>query len=61
MDVATLAALAGNTLVTAAVTDTWEDVRHKVARLFGRGKSDPKIEQKLNDTWRQIDAARPTR
>ena len=59
MDVATLAALAGSTLVTAAVTDTWEDVRYKVARPFGRGKADPKIEQKLNDTWRQLDAARP--
>jgi hypothetical protein len=60
MEVAALAALAGNTLVTAAVTDAWEDVRHKVARLFGRGKSDPKIEQKLDDTRRQLDAARPT-
>jgi hypothetical protein len=60
MDVATLAALAGNTLVTAAVTDAWEDVRHKVARLFGRGKADPKIERKLDDTWRQLDAAQPT-
>lgn len=60
MDVSTLTALAGNTLVTAAVTDAWEDVRHKVARLFGRGEADPKIEQKLNDTWRQLDAAKPT-
>jgi len=51
MDVAALVALAGNTLVTAAVTDAWEDVRGKVARLFGRGKPD-------SDTVRRLDATR---
>jgi len=60
MDIAALMALASNTLVAAAVTDAWEDVRHKFARLFGRGEADPKIEQKLSETWRQLYAARPT-
>ena len=32
-----LAGLAGNAVVTAAATDTWETVRHKFARLLGRG------------------------
>jgi hypothetical protein len=38
MDVTALAALAGNTVVAAAVTDAFEGVRGRVARLFGRGK-----------------------
>lgn len=58
MDIATLVPLAGNALVTAAVTDAWEDVRHKIACLFGRGEADPKIEPKLDDTWRQLSTAR---
>jgi hypothetical protein len=32
-----LAALAGNTVVTAAVTDAWESARNGFARLLGRG------------------------
>ena len=32
-----LAALAGNTVVTAAVTDAWESTRKGFARLLGRG------------------------
>jgi hypothetical protein len=32
-----LAALAGNTVVTAAVTDAWESARKGLARLLGRG------------------------
>ena len=32
-----LAALAGNTVVTAAVTDAWETARKGFARLLGRG------------------------
>ena len=32
-----LAALAGNTVVTAAVTDAWEGARKGFARLLGRG------------------------
>ena len=54
MDVATLAALAGNALVTAAVTDAWEDVRGKVAHLFGRGQPDPQIERRLAETREQL-------
>ena len=38
-----LAALAGKTVVAAATTDAWEAVRHKFARLLGRG--DPKQER----------------
>jgi len=50
MDIAALAALAGNALVAAAVTDAWEDVRHTVARIFGRGIRDRRIEEKLDAT-----------
>jgi hypothetical protein len=60
MDFATLAAQAGDELITTAVTDGWEDVRLEVARLFGRGEIDRKIEQKLDATRRQLDAARST-
>lgn len=59
MDVDALAALAGNTLVTAAVTDGFETVRHKVARLFGRGKPEAAIERRLGATRRQLTAASP--
>ena len=38
MVVAELAVMAANTLVQAMVTDGWEGVRRKVARLFGRGQ-----------------------
>lgn len=58
MDVAALASLAGNTLVTAAVTDAWEDVRHKIAKIFGRGKTDPQIEEKFIATREALEAAR---
>ena len=58
MDVMALAALAGNTLVAAAVTDAWEDVRGKVARLFGRGSPDPQAERRLDSTRTAL-AARP--
>ena len=62
MDSVTLAALAqaaSNALVTAAVTDTWEDLRHKVARWFGRGQPDPQIERRLDATRDQLMAAVP--
>jgi hypothetical protein len=59
MDAAALAALAGNVLVTAAVTDAWEGFRHKVARLFGRGQPDPAIGRRLDETARQLAAADP--
>jgi hypothetical protein len=51
MVVAELAVMAANALVQAMVTDGWEGVRHRVARLFGRGEPDPA-------TGRRLDAAR---
>jgi hypothetical protein len=59
MDVAALAALAGNTLVTVAVTDAWEDVRHKIARLFGCGQPDPQAERRLDATRGLLATAKP--
>lgn len=59
MDVAALPALAGNALVTAAVTDAWEDVRHKIARLFGRGRADPQIERRLGATHQALAGTPP--
>ncbi len=51
-----LALLAGNTLVTAAVTDGWEAARRGVIRILCRG--DPSrtqlAEQRLEDTRRQL-------
>jgi hypothetical protein len=51
-----LAALAGNTVVTAAVTDAWESAREGFARLLGRG--DPAkaklAEQRLAETHDQL-------
>ena len=61
MDVATLVVLAGNALVTAAMTDAWEDIKHQVARLFGRGQADPKIEQRLEATRAALGAATPAK
>jgi len=59
MDVSSLVALAGNTLVAAAVTDAWETARHRFARLFGRGKPDPATERRLEATRSQLAAAAP--
>jgi len=59
MDIAVLAALAGNALVTAAVTDVWEEVRQKVARWFGRGQPDPLIQRRLDETRQALAAAAP--
>jgi len=59
MDMATLAALAGNTLVTAAVTDAFDEARHQVARVFGRGKPDRAIERRLTTTRHQLTAIAP--
>jgi hypothetical protein len=50
MDVTDLASLAANTVVAAAVTDTFEGVRDRVARLFGRGKPDPAAKRRLDMT-----------
>jgi hypothetical protein len=54
-----LAALAGNTVVTAAVTDAWETARKGSARLLGR--SDPAkaklAEERLAETHDQLTQA----
>jgi hypothetical protein len=59
MVAAALAVLAGNALVQAMVTDGWEGVRHKVASLFGRGTPDPRIEQRLDTSRAELEAAPP--
>jgi hypothetical protein len=57
-----LAALAGNTVVTAAVTDAWESARKGFARLLGRG--DPAktklAEERLAETHDQLTQATGT-
>jgi hypothetical protein len=57
--VVALAAMAAAALVQAMVTDGWEGVRHKVARLFGRGQPDVAIERRLDATRDQLAAASP--
>jgi len=54
-----LAALAGNTVVTAAVTDAWEAARKGFARLLGRGDPDKTkaAERRLDDTHDQLTQA----
>ncbi len=54
-----LAAMAAAALMQAMVTDGWEGVRHKVARLFGRGQPDVAIERRLDATRDQLTAAAP--
>lgn len=54
-----LVATAAAALVQAIVTDGWEGVRHKVARLFGRGHPDPAIERRLDATRDQLATAAP--
>jgi hypothetical protein len=57
MDVTAMAASAGNSLVSAAVTDAREDVRLKIAGIFGRGKPDPLIELRFDATRAALQAA----
>lgn len=57
--VVALAATAAAALVQAMVTDGWEGVRHKIARLFGRGQPDTAIERRLDATREQLTAAAP--
>lgn len=54
-----LAALAGNTVVTAAVTDAWEAARKGFARLLGRGDPDKMqaAERRLEETYDQLTRA----
>jgi hypothetical protein len=53
------AARAAAALVQAMVTDGWEGVRHKVARIFGRGQPDAAIERRLDAAKEQLTAAPP--
>ncbi len=55
--VVALAGMAAAALVQAMVTDGWEGVRHKVARLFGRGQPDVAIERRLDVTRDRLTAA----
>jgi hypothetical protein len=54
-----LAALAGNTVVTAATTDAWEAARRKFARLLGRGdaKKEQLADKRLEETRQQLAGA----
>lgn len=54
MDIGALTALAGNALVNAAVTDAFEGMRAKLARLFGRGRADPGTEHRIDETRQQL-------
>jgi hypothetical protein len=57
MDIDALAALAANTVVAAAVTDAFEGLRAKVARVFGGDKPDPGVQRRLDATRQQLAAA----
>jgi hypothetical protein len=57
--VVALAATAAAALVQAMVTDGWEGVRHKIARLFGHGQPDMAIERRLDATRDRLAAATP--
>jgi hypothetical protein len=57
MDIDALAALAANTVVAAAVTDAFEGLRARVARVFGRDKPDPGIQRRLDATRQRLTAA----
>jgi hypothetical protein len=54
MDVTNLASLAANTVVAASVTDTYDTIRDRVARLFGRGNPDPAIASRLDKTRAEL-------
>ena len=59
MDIDALAALAGNTIVAAVVTDAFDGIRAKVVRIFGRDKPDLRIQRRLEETRQQLAAAGP--
>jgi hypothetical protein len=57
----TLGQFAGQTVAAAAVTDVWESVRDRFARLFGRGdaRRTETVEGWLAQTRGQLTAAEP--
>jgi hypothetical protein len=57
MDVTDLASLAANTVVAATVTDAYDGIRDRVARLFGRGDSDPATARRLDVTRAELSEA----
>jgi hypothetical protein len=59
MDIDALAALAANTIVATAVTDAFEGLRAKVARIFGRDEPDPGIHRRLDATRQQLASVAP--
>jgi len=61
-DLMALASLAGQTVVAAAVTDTWDSVKHRFARLIGRGDPDKTTvaERRLTETHRTLTHAQGT-
>lgn len=59
MDIDALAALAANTIVATAVTDAFEGLRTKVARLFSRAEPDPAIQRRLDATRQQLTSGSP--
>jgi hypothetical protein len=59
MDAGELAALAGKALVAATVADSWQGLRHRIARLFGRGKVEASAENRLDATREQLMAVNP--
>jgi hypothetical protein len=59
VDIDALTALAGNTIVAAAVTDAFEGMRAAVARLFGRDRPDAVIQRRLDETRQQLATTAP--
>jgi hypothetical protein len=57
MDVTGLASLAANTVVAATVTDAYDTIRDRVARLFGRGNPDPATGRRLDKTRAELAGA----
>src|SRR5580692_10654855 len=57
MDATDLASLAANTVVAAAVTDAYDAIRDRVARLFGRGNPDPATVRRLDKTRAELTGA----
>lgn len=59
MTLSVLAQAASSALVASAVTEAWGDVRHKLARWFGRGKPDPGALRALDQTHDELAAVAP--